>query len=316
MWLRFGTRYAMQTSDTNALHRYAVFTACATLLLLVAGALVTSNDAGLSIPDWPLAYGSLTPPMVGGIRYEFTHRVIATCVGLLTIGLAGWLWRVEKRPWMRWLGLAALGGVLAQGILGGLTVRMVQPPPVSAAHATLAQLFFSTAMAIAVFTGNWWQSNVPMLEDRQSPRLRSLTVWTAVAVFLQLILGAALRHKAFGIVPHLVGAVIVTGLVVTTASALKGRFPSVPPLRSCARALHILIGLQLLLGAGAWWSRRYSAQFPQPVPVMVTLTVMHTVTGALVLAATVVTTLLVYRMIRAQASTMLTASSAKAERAA
>jgi cytochrome c oxidase assembly protein subunit 15 len=316
VWLRFGRRSVMQTSGTNALHRYAVFTACATLVLLIAGALVTSNDAGLSIPDWPLAYGSLTPPMVGGIRYEFTHRVIATCVGLLTIGLAAGLWRAEKRPWMRWLGLAALGGVVAQGILGGLTVRMVQPPPVSAAHATLAQLFFSTVVAIAVFTGNWWQSDLPILDDRRSPRLRSLTVWTAVAVFLQLILGAALRHKAFGIIPHLVGAAIVTGLVFMTASALKGRFPRVRPLRCCARALHILVGLQLLLGAGAWWSRRYGAQFPQPVPVMVTLTVVHTVTGALVLAAAVVTTLLAYRMIRPEASTMLTASAAKAERAA
>ena len=141
------------------LHQYAVFTACCTFLLLIAGALVTSNDAGLSIPDWPLAYGSLTPPMVGGIRYEFTHRVIATCIGFLTIILAAWLWRAEKRPWMRWLGLAALGGVIAQGILGGMTVRMFQPPPVSAAHATLAQLFFSTVVAIAVFTSSWWNGS-------------------------------------------------------------------------------------------------------------------------------------------------------------
>src|SRR5258705_5597125 len=90
------------------LHKYAIFTACSTFLLLIAGALVTSNDAGLSIPDWPLAYGSLTPPMVGGIRYEFTHRVIATCIRLLTIGLAGWLWRAEKRRWTRSLCLAGL----------------------------------------------------------------------------------------------------------------------------------------------------------------------------------------------------------------
>ena len=127
----------MNTVYNRALHQYAVFTACCTFVLLIAGALVTSNDAGLSIPDWPLAYGSLAPPMVGGIRYEFTHRVIATCIGLLTIGLAAWLWKAEKRAWMRWLGLAALGGVIAQGILGGMTVRMFQPPPVSAAHATL-----------------------------------------------------------------------------------------------------------------------------------------------------------------------------------
>src|SRR6202035_6095692 len=130
--------------------------------------------------------------MIGGIRYEYTHRVIATCVGLLTIVLAAWLWKKEERAWMRKLGLAALAGVIAQGILGGLTVRMFQPPAVSAAHATLAQLFFSTVVAIAFLTGAWWQSNIPEWEDSRTPRIRSLTIWTIAAVFLQLILGAAL----------------------------------------------------------------------------------------------------------------------------
>jgi cytochrome c oxidase assembly protein subunit 15 len=282
-----------------SLHRYALVTACCTFLLLIAGALVTSNDAGLSIPDWPLAYGSLTPPMVGGIRYEFTHRIIATCIGLLTIGLAVWLWRAEKRDWMRWLGVAALGGVIAQGILGGMTVRMFQPPPVSAAHATLAQLFFSTVVAIAVFTSRWWSRELPALEDPKNPPVRSLVVWTAVAVFLQLILGAAFRHKAFGIIPHLIGAVIVTILIFMTAGALKRRFPNVPALRSCARILHILIGVQLLLGGGAYWSRMYAAQFPQPIAVLVALPVIHPVTGALVLAATLVTSLITYRLVGA-----------------
>jgi len=279
------------------MHRYAVFTASCTFLLLIAGALVTSNDAGLSIPDWPLAYGSLTPPMVGGIRYEFTHRVIATCIGLLTIGLAAWLWKAENRAWMRWLGVAALGGVIAQGILGGMTVRMFQPPAVSAAHATLAQLFFSTVVAIAVFTSPWWSREVAPVEDPKTPHVRSLVVWTAVAVFLQLILGAAFRHKGFGIIPHLIGAVIVTILIFMTAGALKRRFSNVPELRKCARLLHILIGVQLLLGGGAYWSRLYAAHFPQPIPVMVALTVVHTVTGALVLAATLVTALLTYRLV-------------------
>ena len=286
------------TSKNLSLHRYAVLTACCTFVLLIAGALVTSNDAGLSIPDWPLAYGSLTPPMVGGIRYEFSHRVIATFVGLLTIGLAVWLWRVEKRAWMRWLGLAALGGVIAQGILGGLTVRMVQPPPVSAAHATLAQLFFSTVVAIAVFTSSWWKGALPELDDSGSPRIRTLAVWTLAAVFLQLVLGAAFRHKAFGIIPHVIGAVIVTILIFMTAGALKRRFAGVPVLRNCARSLHTLIGIQLILGGGAYWSRLYAARFPQPIGVMVALTVVHTVTGALVLAATLVTTLVSYRLIR------------------
>jgi cytochrome c oxidase assembly protein subunit 15 len=239
------------------------------------------------------------PPFVGGIRYEYSHRVFAAFVGVLTIGLAAWLWKAEKRAWMRWLGLAALGGVIAQGILGGLTVKTFQLPPVSAAHGTLAQLFFSTLVAIAVFTSSWWQGQLPEFEDSGSPRIRTLVVWTLLAIFGQLILGAAFRHKGFGIIPHLIGAVVVTILVFVTAGALKKRFRDVPPLRNCARLLHILIGIQLLLGAGAYWSRLYSAGFPQPIAVMVTLTVAHTVTGALVLAAALVTTLICYRMIRA-----------------
>src|SRR4030081_3662940 len=201
----------------SGLHKYAVFTACATFLLLIAGALVTSNDAGLSVPTWPLAWGSVTPPMVGGIVYEWSHGVIAASVGFLTIILAAWLWMAERRSWMRWLGLAALGGVIAQGILGGMTVRMFQPPAVSAAHAPLAQLFFSTVVAIAFFTSTWWQSSISVLQDTGTPRIRSLVIWTITAVFLQLILGAAFRHKAFGIIPHLIGAVVVTILVFMTA---------------------------------------------------------------------------------------------------
>jgi heme a synthase len=289
----------MNTEYNKSVHQYAVFTVCCTFLLLVAGALVTSNDAGLSIPDWPLAYGSLHPPMVGGIRYEFSHRVMATCVGLLTIGLAVWLSRAEKRNWMRWLGWGALGGVIAQGILGGLTVRMYQPPPVSAAHATLAQLFFSTVVAIAVFTSSWWFGPSEEIDDPGSPHVRTLLVWTLAAVFLQLILGAAFRHKGFGIIPHLIGAAIVTALMFVAAGALKRRFRNVPALHRCATWLHALIGTQLLLGAGAYWSRLASAHAPQPPGVMVILTVVHTVTGALVLAATLVTTLITFRLVRA-----------------
>ena len=298
----------MSTAPNQALHKYAVFTASSTFLLLIAGALVTSNDAGLSVPTWPLAWGSVTPPMVGGIVYEWSHRVIAASVGFLTIILATWLWMAEKRSWMRWVGLAALGGVIAQGILGGLTVRMFQPPAVSAAHATLAQLFFSTVVAISFFTSPWWQREIPELEDTATPRLRSLTIWTLAAVFLQLILGAAFRHKAFGIIPHLFGAAVVTMLVFMTAGALKRRFSNALPLRNCARFLHILIGVQLLLGAGAWWSRVYAARFPQPITIMVTLTVVHTVTGALLLATTLITALVTYRMLRS-ASTVSSSTS-------
>ena len=279
-------------------HRFAVFTACCTFLLLIAGALVTSNDAGLSVPDWPLSYGSLLPPMVGGIFYEHGHRMIATLVGTLSIILAVWLWRVETRRWVRWLGVVALGAVVAQGILGGLTVLFFLPPPISAAHATLAQLFFCTVLSIALFTSAWWERERPLVADAGRPSVHTLAVPTASAVLCQLILGAAFRHKAFGIIPHLFGAVVVTGMIFWLAGVLRRRFANVPALRNSARLLHALIGLQLLLGAGAWWSRVYAAQFPQPIPVMVSLTVIHTVTGALVLATTVLVTLACYRLVR------------------
>ena len=281
-----------------------MFTAVCTFLLLIAGSLVTSNDAGLSVPDWPLSYGSLTPPMVGGIFYEHGHRMIASFVGLLSIVLAVWLWRVASRGpaaqrWLRWLGVAALGAIVAQGFLGGLTVLFFLPPWVSSAHATLAQIFFSTVASIALFTGAWWERE-PVLwrSDFGNPSLHGLSVATVAAVFVQLILGAAFRHKAFGIIPHLAGSVVVTGLIFWLAGALKRRFPGVPELRSAARGLHTLIGLQLLLGAAAYWSRLYAASFPQPIPVMVGLTVAHVVTGALVLVSTVLVTLICYRLVR------------------
>src|SRR5579863_4975907 len=107
------------TPYNRAHHRFAVFTACATFILIIAGALVTSNDAGLSVPDWPTSFGSLykIPHWVGGVRYEHSHRMVAEFVGLLTIILAGWTWFRDKRRWMKWLGLGALGTVIAQGVL-------------------------------------------------------------------------------------------------------------------------------------------------------------------------------------------------------
>src|ERR1700688_4484631 len=150
----------------RGLHRFAIFTATATLFLIVAGALVTSNDAGLSVPDWPTTFGSFykMPHMVGGVKYEHGHRMVAEFVGLLTIVLAVWTWRVEKRRWLKWLGLAALGTVIAQGILGGITVLFYLPPVISSAHAALAQTFFCIAVAIAVATGRRWVEEVPEVE--------------------------------------------------------------------------------------------------------------------------------------------------------
>ncbi len=295
----------MTTTYNAASHLLAVLTAVCTFFLLIAGALVTSNEAGLAVPDWPLSYGSVTPPMVGGILYEHSHRVIAAFVGMLTIALAVALSRREPRRWVRRLGLVALGAVVAQGLLGGLTVLFFLPIPISVAHATLAQIFFGTVVSLALFSGRWWQSEVPQQEDVGWPPLRKLAVWAVVAIFLQLILGAAFRHKGFGITPHLVGAAIVAVVVFWTAGALRRRFHANRTLRRCSVALHMLLGTQLLLGGAAWWSRLSTRDYPQPMPLTVTLTVAHTVSGALTLALAILVALISYRILLPPGETVL-----------
>lgn len=181
------------------LHRYAVLLAVATVILLSAGGQVTSNSAGLSVPDWPTSFGEnmflLAPSKwIGGIFWEHSHRLIASTVGFLTIGLAVFLWRVERRRWMRWLGVAALGAVIAQGALGGLTVLLLLPDAVSIAHACLAQLFFCTVVSIAVFTSRRWLTMSRRSDAPGGTAIRRAAIVCAAMIFCQLILGALVRH--------------------------------------------------------------------------------------------------------------------------
>jgi cytochrome c oxidase assembly protein subunit 15 len=278
-------------------HRFAIVVAVCTFCLLIAGALVTSNDAALSVPDWPLSYGTITPPMVGGIRYEHTHRVIAAAVGLLTIVLAFLLWRRDQRRWVRYLGLAAIGVVVAQGVLGGLTVLLYLHYGMPVAHACLAQIFFGIIVSLAVFTSRWWTSERPQFDDRGSPSIHTLATLNAVAIFLQVVLGAGFRHQDIPVWPHVAGAMVVLGMVTWTAVALRRRFEQSREIAKARILLHAIFGTQFLLGFGAWWSRVSTADAPQPMPVMVTLTVAHTVVGALLFAFSVIVVLVCYRLI-------------------
>ena len=293
-------------------HRFAVFTAICTFFLVIAGALVTSNDAGLSVPDWPLSYGSLLPPMVGGIFYEHGHRMIAATVGFLTIIQAIWLWRVEDRRWVRNLGLAALGLVIAQGVLGGITVYLMLKTSTSSAHATLAQLFFATQLSIAFFTSAWWRSDVSQLDDPASPPVRVLAELTSIAILLQILLGAIFRHNGFGILPHLIGAAVVTVLVVYTGRVIKSRFANVRPLRRGVTWLHATFGTQILLGGAAYWAVIEARNAIQPEPLYVTLTVVHVAFGALTFGASILLMLACFRMIRSVRSMELKSTTQRA----
>jgi cytochrome c oxidase assembly protein subunit 15 len=280
------------------IYRFAVATASCTVLLLMAGALVTSNDAADSVPDWPLAYGRVIPPLIGGIRYEYTHRVLAGLVSILTAILAIWIARSEPRRSIRCLGWTALGLVIAQAVLGGLRVLEGHPALTATAHAILAQIFFMTLVSLALFTSPWWQRDLPSLEDSGSPAARSVASWTTAVIFIQLILGAGFRHGAFGIVPHMIGAGVVTIFVVWAGRTIRVRFRSVPELRCGVKYLHSTFGTQILLGGAAYWAVLAARGAVQPSLVYVVLTVAHVLVGALTLASSLLLTLSCFRMIR------------------
>lgn len=195
---------AVNRSDSPSpwLHRYAVALACATLGLVFAGGLVTSKGAGLAVPDWPLSYGTLMPEgwfRAENVRAEHSHRMIAGTIGLATLILTIWIWWVEPRRWVRFAALGALLTVIAQAILGGLTVLHMLPAPISVSHALLGQTFFCLTIALAVFTSPAWRKAPPTLEPGPGIHLPKLSALFVAAVFIQLFLGAVMRHTESGL---------------------------------------------------------------------------------------------------------------------
>jgi len=293
------------------LHRFAKFLVACTVLLILAGSLVTSHDAGLSVPDWPTSYGwnmfTFPPSMwVANIFYEHGHRLIASSVGFLTIIMAAWLWIAEPRRWLKWFGVAALGAVIAQGLLGGLTVLFYLPAAVSTAHAGLAEIFFCMTVAIALFTSRTWIDGYGGAAD--DALVRRLATTTTVLVYLQILIGATMRHTGAGlaipdfplmfggIVPdhwdariaihfaHRVGALVVTVLVIATTVAVFSRQSDRAELARPAALIVALVAAQITLGAWTVLSRR------DPW-----INSFHVVVGALVLTTSLVITLRTWR---------------------
>ncbi len=301
---------------SRALHAYAVFTVVATLLLITAGGLVTSTGSGLAVPDWPLSYGMVFPPMVGGILYEHGHRMIAATIGILTIVLAIWLARAEPRRWVRRLGLLALAAVVTQGLLGGLTVLLLLPTAVSMAHACVAQAFFCLLVTIAVVTSPAWERAAASARARGaevgvSPQLLAMAIATTAAIYGQLILGALTRHTKAGLaitdfplangqlIPdlslplvaiqfvHRLGALVVTVLIVTMAVRAARERRALGGAANAALLLVLGVAVQILLGA---------------VTVMTRLAVVpataHVTTGAAILGVSLLFTLMSHRRAR------------------
>lgn len=279
------------------LRRFTKVVAASTLFLVFAGAMVTSTGSGLAVPDWPLSYGMLMPPMVGGIFYEHGHRMIATAVGMLTILQAVWLQRREPRRFVRRLGWISLAAVVVQGLLGGLTVILLLPRAVSVSHAALAEIFFCINVSIAFFTSRWY-GQLQAVEKGDAPSGPATALM--VLVFLQVVAGAVMRHLGAGlaipdfplsfgrIVPeftsgaivaayvHRVGGAVVAAAVIAMAVRLR-RFGQEHPLRGLAHILMVIVFAQVLLGGYVVWSGK------QPH-----ITSLHVMTGAVTLAVSVV----------------------------
>lgn len=278
------------------LRAYSLVLAFATFILLFAGGLVTSTGSGLSVPDWPLSFGMFFPPMVGGIRYEHSHRVIAFCVSLLTFLLAVAVTRKTKKRWLKITAWCGLLGVVAQAVLGGLTVIYLLPPAISVAHACLGQTFFAYTVLMTYFTSTQWDAP-RLIPETQGDLLRKFSVLGIVAVYLQLILGAIVRHnQGAGTVWHLLNAVIVL-FVITRVFLLTVQ--SKEENRALYRSAHILAGLtgvQLILGVGALLYTQVFAQADAPSFGEVFFRTAHQSVGALILANMILMTAKAHRM--------------------
>ncbi len=267
-------------------HRLAWLTAAATFPLLFIGGLVTSKGAGLAVPDWPTTFGYnmfLYPwsQMVGGIFYEHSHRLVASGVGFLTLVLALFLWLNEDRPWLRWLGMAALLLVITQGVLGGLRVVLLQQT-LAIVHACFAQAFFALAVSLAFFTSAEWKSAPGNVELLGADALRRLSILTTVLIYVQGIFGAVLRFTGARLEFHLLFAGLVTLHVVFLVIRVVRFHAHEGRLLRPALFLGALLVIQLLLGLGSYFAK-FTPWLGLSSGAIVTLTTTHVVTGALML---------------------------------
>lgn len=295
-----------------ALHRFAVLVASVTFILVIAGALVTSTGSAMAVPDWPLAFGHLIPThWTAGVPFEYGHRVIAGTVSILTLMIALWAWMAEPRKWVRYVAFGAFGLVLVQALLGGLTVLTDLDLPLAVAHAATGQLFFCVMVSIALFTNPRWETDPAPLRTGPGPALAPLAAATTGLIYLQVLIGAVMRHMHAGLaipdfplsfgrlvpptftVPiginyaHRCGALVVTVMVIWTAVRTFRNYASTPALRRPMIGLLALLVLQIALGATIVLTRR-----------AVTPTTAHVAIGAAVLATSVVLTLRAWHLER------------------
>lgn len=301
------------SSFQPGLHRLAVLLAAYVVLLITAGGLVKSLEAGLSVPDWPLSYGMLNPPrwwQIETVRAEHGHRLIAGIALLLTLGLTAWIARREPRAWVRRLAYGAMAVVLAQAALGGITVLFFLPTAISVAHAGLAQLFLALIVTLAVVTSRFWLATPRASDGGPGRAVTGLATLSAAGIYLQILLGAVMRHTgaglaipdfplAFGgIIPehwnfaiavhfsHRLGALLAATMIFWTFGRVLRVAVEEKALFRPAAAMTVLVLIQGTLGGLVVWTEK-----------AVLVNTLHVGTGAL-LFATSVTLMLASRRLR------------------
>jgi cytochrome c oxidase assembly protein subunit 15 len=280
------------------LHRYAWFVLASIQLLIVAGGLVTSTDSGLSVPDWPLSYGGFFPPMIGGIRFEHSHRVIAGTVGIFTFILAALILKVEKRGWVKKLGVLAVLAVILQAVLGGLTVIYLLPKPVSISHACLGQTFFSIVAVITLVTSRSWLE-APSQGYAEAGKAQRLSLITSVLVYTQLVLGAVIRHTGAAAVPWHIGVAFLVLLhALLTFLKLNGLENDSQKLARHAFTLGALVLCQIFLGLGSYYYTLILEKAAMPRTAEVLFTTAHQSLGAAILATSVLLTFRTRRFLK------------------
>jgi cytochrome c oxidase assembly protein subunit 15 len=275
----------------------------ATFLLVVAGGLVTSYEAGLAVVDWPNSFGYnmfLYPlsRMTGGIYYEHAHRLFGSLVGLATLVVAWRLWRTDARRWVKHLSLAAVVLVITQGIMGGLRVTgrltMSQAPEdmapnlfLAAAHGVLGQVFLGLMVVLAVITSLRWRTSGDALGVKAAGTERTLQHWLVGTLLVQLVLGAVQRHFAQGLVVHISMAAVVAMLAWVAGARAWVLYPQARPVHWFGRAVVIVVSVQLVLGVAALAVTMGEAVSGDPGSWEVAFATAHQATGALLLACSV-----------------------------
>jgi cytochrome c oxidase assembly protein subunit 15 len=298
-WL--GSRRRRSAPDWTA--ALALVAVSSTVLLVVAGGLVTSNQAGLAVVDWPSSYGYnmfLYPfaRMTGGIYYEHAHRLLGALTGLTTAALALRVAIAEPRSWVKRLGFAALGLVIVQGILGGLRVTgklttsadpAVTEPNIYLAvvHGVTAQVFLALLVVLAAVLSRTWRSDRAPAPAPTTDTDRGVATLAVVALVVQIALGAIQRHLSLGLMMHIVMAFVAAGLAIAAGARAWGLHSGEPILRRTGVALIYGTGVQLVLGVGAWVVRGAFEQGVLSMDWKVVVTTMHQGMGALLLATAV-----------------------------